>query len=1190
MAGFLAEIPKLRDVVVRGLGDFRLGFFVDNSGSTVDVLNGGRRVLEYELEMVSAFGGEYDLSKCVYWNTVAGCFSSKIESMGGTDPCCIMSNKATELIFDNSQVVFFMTDGQIGGDSVTKFSKLLEGRLDKALIVCVLFAKNMVNPDISVFAPFFVGKNVLIIQSDGVMNKVLHTIGICGGVFAKGGVWTVDEIRGHKIKNNYPRIPEGFNILSESEESVKVFSLGEFIKSDDEKVDVAGLVTLEEWDVIVRMAKMSGVMEGVRRKVNGLRNGSLNALANELKKGIAMPYVIEKHKVIGEIMKNKGGDENKKLVMRLQELLPLARVEETEAAKYIGGMSGKVRGYWDGVRNVLAHYETAGYTLNDLTGIANRAKRAKDISGEDTESAMGVVVHERVVEIDCCLHLDKGPAVVWLDKPKEGDLEVAMGDHALTFPLDNFPGLGECLRVNPVCGECAAAYMAHSNGYSVYKDTLMGFIPIDIKNNRRFVKSQLCKILCNSKLLSHVEMLLLGIVDDAEFKWFDEGVKEHLVRELIDNVMTNDTFGEEGKRVTLREAVLGLDAEKVLRQPIVAAFRLLGYLIKFDGKKKHQALIMLKERVAYKLIEMMLYTFLHDGKEGMYERINNKLYRVICGIPCLDGPDEVRLPSFEEVMSDMPVVMMKMLERIGRVDEMLPKEFIGQILCSLKMVGEHERPLTVYQKLVKNEMFSGAYCATVESAKGVLVNSITGGYFKTKTLFIPPYACYASIHSSPTKLFFMKEPLLGGDEVKFDNEKELVRKLQIRLGQKLKEAYGNAYPTDRTSHTTLHKMVASVLEGENFITAKTASDEMYAACVDALRKTNGKRGNIYNRKMLYAVVYCVNDFLRVRNDFFAKGMKRKDFDMNAVDFVKKLRNELTFYGMGDCVMYEKMGVPECLSVTYAGVDAIGVVERLNARPLGEEKKGDVEGLELKFAEIFVINVGEGEQKIEDWKSEQENILKEVNLSDTIKEDAVKLIAGMDISFDKDNDQRAVASMVIFQYPSLKVVAKASIRCSTNIKYIAGFLAFREVPILMKLYQLLKDCGVKPDLILMDGNGVWHPRFCGVASHFSVLGGVPCVGISKKVLVVEDINEEKVFNLIKDSEEGSMQKVITASGKILGMAYNVTGSYKNATYISAGNGLSLETAANIVSKVTIHRVTEPIRQADLLSRKLLETWK
>jgi len=221
--------------------------------------------------------------------------------------------------------------------------------------------------------------------------------------------------------------------------------------------------------------------------------------------------------------------------------------------------------------------------------------------------------------------------------------------------------------------------------------------------------------------------------------------------------------------------------------------------------------------------------------------------------------------------------------------------------------------------------------------------------------------------------------------------------------------------------------------------------------------------------------------------------------------------------------------------------------------------------------------------------EQQNIVSSI-ITDTDQiEQPIKYVAGLDISFVKTND-KAVASMVILNYETLDIVAKISVNCNMKIPYIASYLAFREAPVFMKLIDIQKEhCPhLTPQVILMDGNGVWHPRRAGIASHFGVLSGIPCFGISKNVLYADGITRETIEELLteKAPKEDQYIEVIGDSGNILGLAYNVTGFVKNAVYISVGHKITLPTACNIFKSVTKYRNCEPIRQADLLSRKMV----
>ncbi|CAF1929913.1 unnamed protein product [Rotaria magnacalcarata] len=205
-----------------------------------------------------------------------------------------------------------------------------------------------------------------------------------------------------------------------------------------------------------------------------------------------------------------------------------------------------------------------------------------------------------------------------------------------------------------------------------------------------------------------------------------------------------------------------------------------------------------------------------------------------------------------------------------------------------------------------------------------------------------------------------------------------------------------------------------------------------------------------------------------------------------------------------------------------------------------------------------------------WAQEQENMVPSIITDIDQIEQPIKYIAGLDISFVKET--------------------KISIYCIINTPYISGYLAFREAPVFMKIIDIQKKrCPhLVPQVILMDGNGVWHPRRAGIASHFGVLSGIPCFGVSKKVLNTDGITREKIEELLakKAPEKDQYFEVNGDSGNILGIAYNVTGSVKSAVYISVGHKITLKTACDIFKSVTKYRNCEPIRQADLLSREIV----
>uniref|UniRef100_A0A8C8S1L5 Endonuclease V n=1 Tax=Pelusios castaneus TaxID=367368 RepID=A0A8C8S1L5_9SAUR len=153
--------------------------------------------------------------------------------------------------------------------------------------------------------------------------------------------------------------------------------------------------------------------------------------------------------------------------------------------------------------------------------------------------------------------------------------------------------------------------------------------------------------------------------------------------------------------------------------------------------------------------------------------------------------------------------------------------------------------------------------------------------------------------------------------------------------------------------------------------------------------------------------------------------------------------------------------------------------------------------------------------------------------------------------------------------------------TVSAPYVAGFLAFREVPFLVEAAQRLQEQepGLTPQVLLVDGNGLLHHRGFGVACHLGVLTGLPCVGVAKNLLQVDGLAKDELHKeQIRDLQMGGDVFPLTGtSGRVLGMALR---SYSRSTkpiYISVGHRICLESAVRLVQSCCRYRVPEPIRQ-------------
>lgn len=108
---------------------------------------------------------------------------------------------------------------------------------------------------------------------------------------------------------------------------------------------------------------------------------------------------------------------------------------------------------------------------------------------------------------------------------------------------------------------------------------------------------------------------------------------------------------------------------------------------------------------------------------------------------------------------------------------------------------------------------------------------------------------------------------------------------------------------------------------------------------------------------------------------------------------------------------------------------------------------------------------------------------------------ITTIAGSDISFNKYSET-VYAGIVVMNFPSLQVIETVSVVDEARFPYVPGLLAFREVPALVKCWEQLQT---KPDLLVLDGHGISHPRRMGIATHFGVLMQTPTMGCAKSLL-------------------------------------------------------------------------------------------
>jgi endonuclease V len=210
-----------------------------------------------------------------------------------------------------------------------------------------------------------------------------------------------------------------------------------------------------------------------------------------------------------------------------------------------------------------------------------------------------------------------------------------------------------------------------------------------------------------------------------------------------------------------------------------------------------------------------------------------------------------------------------------------------------------------------------------------------------------------------------------------------------------------------------------------------------------------------------------------------------------------------------------------------------------------------------------------------------------------EEAAPLLCAGADVSFSATDSSSAVATLTVVALESdgrTRCVYSSSKRVAMVVPYAPSFLAFREAPfIALMVAEMPATLRSAVAVLLVDGNGVLHPRGAGLACHVALESGVdglPTIGCSKALLCFDGLAEKEVRSSTAAIPRGQALPLIGDSGRTWGAAMLTGKSTAKPIYISVGHRVSLATATKLVLSLCVYRIPEPIRLADHHSREAL----
>lgn len=179
---------------------------------------------------------------------------------------------------------------------------------------------------------------------------------------------------------------------------------------------------------------------------------------------------------------------------------------------------------------------------------------------------------------------------------------------------------------------------------------------------------------------------------------------------------------------------------------------------------------------------------------------------------------------------------------------------------------------------------------------------------------------------------------------------------------------------------------------------------------------------------------------------------------------------------------------------------------------------------------------------------------------------ISTVAGVDVAYVKTRGLN-VAALVVMAFPTFEIQEVRTTSGPTPFPYIPGLLCFREAPL---CYDLIKGARRAIDVLIVDGQGIAHPRRFGLACHLGVLTGIPTIGVAKSPLYGKVVGRLGL--------KRGARAPIMAAGERLGSALRTRTGVK-PVYVSVGHRASLDWAEELVLALAPrYRLPEPQRHA------------
>jgi len=184
------------------------------------------------------------------------------------------------------------------------------------------------------------------------------------------------------------------------------------------------------------------------------------------------------------------------------------------------------------------------------------------------------------------------------------------------------------------------------------------------------------------------------------------------------------------------------------------------------------------------------------------------------------------------------------------------------------------------------------------------------------------------------------------------------------------------------------------------------------------------------------------------------------------------------------------------------------------------------------------------------------------------------VAGCDLAYHL-TDPISYAAVVVVRSSDWSVIETRTVTREVKFPYIPGLLSFREVPALLAAFADLRQT---PDVVMLDGQGVAHPRQFGLACHLGLWLNVPCLGCAKSWLIGD--HDEP-------GPHAGDSAPLTIGSEAVGVVMRSAAKVK-PVYVSPGHLLDIESATRVVrASLSGYRHPTPTREAHMAANRLRE---